>query len=514
MIENRSATKRITLTLIISFLAMFVNYVISFTLTPFITTYVGTDAYGFVTLAKTISNYGIIITGCLNAFASRYITIAYHRGDLKKANNYFSSVVIANIGMFFAVLLFEVFFIWKLQIFMKIPNELMSEVKILFALDITNYMLLAISNTFVASAYIKNRLDKIEAIKLVAYIVEAGVLVILFRFLPAKIYYVGMGLITSTFVLGICNYVLCKRNTPELQVSYKFFSWSAVKDLVVTGIINSINSIGNLLNSGLDLWVSNLMLSAVAMGELSIVKTVSTILSTLEQLVSRPFQPYLLKRYSDKDIDGLVWVFNIEIKFSGYVSSMIFAGLLCFGTVYYKLWTPTQNIRLLYGITVVTAIGFIFEGIVQPLFYTYTLTLKNKMPCYVTIISGILNVAGMYLLLKYTNLKLYAVVGTTTVLGFSTFIIFTPIYTSRCLGIKWCSFYRSIIRVFVAAGSISAVIYLIFKNHMPSSWIELIIDIIVSGIIGLPIFIICTLNKEDIKIIKSRILNHEKRRGK
>ena len=46
----------------------------------------------------------------------------------------------------------------------------------------------------------------------------------------------------------------------------------AVKKLVLSGIWNSINSVGNLLNSGLDLWISNLMLSALEMGNLSIVK--------------------------------------------------------------------------------------------------------------------------------------------------------------------------------------------------------------------------------------------------
>lgn len=56
------------------------------------------------------------------------------------------------------------------------------------------------------------------------------------------------------------------------MINVKYFSFSAVKDLFVSGIWNSINSIGNLLNSGLDLWISNLMLSPTSMGELSIVK--------------------------------------------------------------------------------------------------------------------------------------------------------------------------------------------------------------------------------------------------
>ena len=86
--RNIGATLRVTYTLFISIIAMAINYLIMFTLTPYITMYLGTEAYGFVSLAKTVSNYGIIITGCLNTYASRYITIEFHKGNLKKANNY------------------------------------------------------------------------------------------------------------------------------------------------------------------------------------------------------------------------------------------------------------------------------------------------------------------------------------------------------------------------------------------------------------------------------------------
>lgn len=495
--NKENATKQISFTLILSIVAMAINYMISFVLTPYITTNMGAEAFGFVSLAKTIANYGIIATGCLNAFAARYITIAYHKDDIEKANTYFSSVVIANIGLLLITIIFEVFFIYNIQVFIKIPTNLVSDVKVLFALDITNYMLLALANTFTVSAYIKNKLGSVETNNVITYLTQVIVLIVLYKFLPIRVSYVGVGLIISTLVLFVLNIRLSKKYTPELKVKKEIFSWRAVKKLVLSGIWNSINSVGNLLNSGLDLWVSNLMLSALEMGNLSIVKTVSTILSSLEQLLSRPFQPYLLKKYSNGDSKGVAQILNFEIMFSGYFSSMIFAGLITFGSLYYKLWTPTQDSMLLYGITVVTVVGFLFEGIVQPLFYTYTLTLKNRIPCYVTIGSGILNVIGMYVLLKYTNLGLYAVVGTTTVLGFITFMIFTPIYSAHCLGLKWNVFYLGIFRVLSAAVVITLVLKTLFMNFMPSTWIGLIVSSLCSCIIGVPIFMFIVLDKEN-----------------
>lgn len=503
--NKENATRQISVTLFLSVVAMATNYMISFVLTPFITTNMGAEAFGFVSLAKTISNYGIIATGCLNAFAARYITIAYHKNEVKKANTYFSSVVIANVCLLLITIICEFLFIYKLQVFIRIPKELIFDVKVLFALDITNYMMLALANTFTVSAFIKNKLDSVEVINLITYVTQVIVLVILYSFFPMRIYYVGIGLVASTVTLFALNIRLCKKYTPDLKVRTEMFSWSAVKKLIVSGVWNSINSVGNLLNSGLDLWMSNLMLSAIDMGNLSIVKTVSTILSSLEQLLSRPFQPYLLKRYSAGDTDGVVQIFNFQILFSGYFSSMIFAGLINFGAIYYKLWTPAQDNILLYKITIVTVIGFLLEGIVQPLFYTYTLTLRNKIPCYVTIGSGLLNIIGMYLLLKYTNLGLYAVVGTTTVLGFITFFVFTPLYSTHCLGIKWSVFYPSILRVLCAAAVITVVLRWIFINHMPSTWIGLIFAAMSSCVLGVPIFALIVLNRKNMALLKNKI---------
>ena len=74
------------------------------------------------------------------------------------------------------------------------------------------------------------------------------------------------------------------------------------------------------------------------------------------------------------------------------------------------------------------------------MFYTYTLSLKNTAACIVTVISGALNVISMFVLLTYTELDLYAVVGTTTVLGFVTFLIFTPLYSAWCIVKSWAGF--------------------------------------------------------------------------
>lgn len=501
--NNKEMTNKreISMTLLFSIIAMGLNYLISFLLTPYITTHLGTEAYGFLTLAKTIANYGIIITSCLNTYASRFITIAYHEGDVDKARKYYSSIVLTNVFLLIVVALFDVVIVYNLDRFITIPISLAHDVKVLFFIDIINYMLLALGNVFNAYAYVRNILDRIYIVRIISYLSEGVILFILFKRFEAKLYFVGVALIASTLVLLVLNYCFSRRYAPYLVICPRLFSYKAVKDLVLSGIWNSINNIGNLLNSGLDLLVSNLLLSATAMGELSIVKTVSTVLTTIAQLLSSPFHPQILKYYSNKDMDSVVRLLIKQIKLSGYVVCVVLAGFITLGVEYFSLWTPNQDIKLLYGIAIVTVIGFVFEGIATPLFYSYTLTLKNRIPCIITILSGFLNVVGMYILITYAHVGLYGVVGTTTVLGLGTYIIFSPLYSSHCLNVRWNVFYPSMLRIIFAAIAISIVTKAIPISNIAINWFGFILAGILICVISLPIYILCVENKEELRII-------------
>ena len=498
--------RKVSLTLILSVAAMFVNYAIMFFLTPFITENMGAEAYGFVTLAKTIANYGIIITSALNSFSARYISISYNQGDLKKTNVFFSSVVIANLVLLGATIVFDLFFVLFIEFFINIPDEMLLDVKILFFLDIANYMLLALAGSFNAYAYIKNRLENVQINRIISCSSEALILFVLFMTAGLRIFYVGVALIVSSLVLLILNIRNSKRYIPELRVSRHYFSKEAVKKLLISGMWSSINNVGNMLNTGLDLLVSNLLLSAVAMGELSVVKTVSVIFTTIAQLLCNPFHPQLLKYYAQKDIKAVVSLLSRQIRFSGYFVSVITAIFISIGQSYFALWTPKQNTELLYYIGVVTVLGFLFEGIAYPLFYTYTLTLKNRIPCIVTICSGVLNVAGMFILLKFTSAGLYGVVGTTSVLGVGTYLFFNPLYSAHCLKVKWNSFYKSISRVLIATAFICLVTYIIPLRSWSDTWPGFIVCAAIIAVIALPIYALINFDFAELKALKNKIV--------
>lgn len=466
--------KRLFFTIGISGLAFAVNYFISFFLTSFVTENIGVDAYGFVSLSKTFASYAVIATTALNSYASRYIALEYHKNKIKQANVYFNSVFFSNLFSGLLLIILSCLFVGAMPSVLSVPVNLITDVRLLFLLVFVNLCISLAGTAFQASAIIKNKIIQVSIFKGISYIIEAIVLLTIYSILPAKIFFVAVGMIFATLFLNVAYLFISKKYTSELKVSFSDFSVSAVKELIVNGIWNSFNSLGNTLNSGLDLLVSNTLLSAIAMGQVSIVKTIVSIFSNLYQMVCQPFEPIFLKDYANADKENLIYHLKTAMKISGLISNLAFAGVVGYGLNYYYLWVPNQNCELLYKLTIIAIATSIFEGAVYPLYYIYTLTVKNKIPCIITIIGGLINVVSMYYLIKYTSLSIYAVFITTAIVMLFINGVTNPIYMAYCLDLSWNTFYPDLIKHVLSCGVLSILFIISERLFTPNVWIKFI----------------------------------------
>jgi len=103
--------KRLLMTILTSGIATILSFLISFILTPYITNKLGVEAYGFVTLAKNFTQYATIITIALNSYAARYITVSYHKNDMKKSQEYISSVYYGDVTISAVIMIIAAGFI-------------------------------------------------------------------------------------------------------------------------------------------------------------------------------------------------------------------------------------------------------------------------------------------------------------------------------------------------------------------------------------------------------------------
>lgn len=498
-------TKKLLKTILISCLGTVISYLINMFLTSFITDNIGMEAYGFVTLSRTFVGYAGILTIALTSFVVRYISVNYHKGDFKSANSYYSSSFAACFVLGVCINIIAGILTIGLDHLINIPDGLVDSVKILFIIVFLSFFITTISSPFTTGAFIKNKLDIVGIVKIISYIIEAGILVLLFTCFEASIWFVGIGSLSAAAVLLLGNCIITKKCTPELRIKRESMSFSYIKNLVGNGIWNSINQLGNVLNSGLDLLISNLMLSPFATGQISVAKNIGLIFSTLNTTIAQPFQPNLIKAYSKGDNGLLIKEIRRSMRISGYFSSVLLCGFVVLGRLYMKLWLPNQDYDYLFLITIIN-IGYnMTAGIMQPIYYVSTLTLKNKIPCYLTLVSGVVNVISMWLLLQYTTLGCIAVVGTTTVIMTLINLFFNPLYAARCLKTSAKPFYITIVKHIFAVFSLFLVFYCVNLIASPSSWLGLFITAVVMAAVAFPFYYIITAELNEIKCMPNKI---------
>lgn len=450
-----------------SILAVAVNSCMKLFITPYVANNIGVEAYGYVTLATTFTSYIDIISVSLNAFAGRFISVAYHRNDLKRAKRYYSSTIVADIFLALITLIPGTVVISCLGTILKVPNRLLADVQVLFALTLLKYLLTVVRTAFDTASFLANRLDLSEKKQSISYLLQAGLLLPLCAFLTPHVWYVGAAAAVAAVYLLIANYRLCRRLTPKLTYEWSAWSPTAVKEIVSTGIWTSLNNLGNVLNSGLDLLITELMLNARALGEISVAKNLVLLCYTIIMKVSNAFQPRLLLLYAENRKDELISLYQTAIKIMGSACILMIAVFYICGYDFLALWLPGQDTEFLFRATMIVFGGDVIPAAVKPLYYAYTLTKKVKVPCIVTILMGSANVISMYFLIRFTHLGAYAVILTTLVINMVHFID-APLYAAYCLRVPYATFYPAIFRHFVGtgAGLLTAVL---IRNALPQA---------------------------------------------
>lgn len=503
--------KALSLNMIASMLVFIVNLGINFFLTPYLTEKVGTEAYGFVSLANNFVNYATIITIALNSMASRFITIAIHKDDEKEANKYFTSVFITNILIILTLVIPAVFVIFYLEKMFDIPYEIIKDVKLLFSLIFLNFFVSIVDSTYSIATFATNKLYLRSLRNLEGVLIKVAILIIAFSIFYPHVFYIGIATLISTIFLLITDLYYTKKLLPFVKIKKAFFSIKKVFELIKAGIWNTITKLGMMLTDGLDLVICNLMIDATSMGILAIAKTLGNVMSTLISTISSIFQPQFTIHYAKGNKNELVKELKTSMKISGFFANIPLAFIVVFGVAFYSLWTPEQDAQLLSILTILTIQGVIVSGAINPMYSIYTVTNKIKVDALLRIVLGILNVIIVYVLLNTTNLGIYVVAGVSTITGTIFNFIFVPIYTAKyCLNIKWYTFYPTLLRYIVTTVLMIFTMFLIQPLMVTETWFSLIATGGGMAILGSIINYIVLLNKQE----RNKLVSIVKKLGK
>ncbi len=513
--KELSSNKKLFLNLSASFLAFAVTFGINFFLSPYIVRTVGVEAYGFVNLANNFISYASLISVALNALAGRFISVSIFEKDYEKANKYYSSVFLANCVLSLVMLVGAIVVWIYLEHLIKIPNDIFWDVKILFAAMFLNCIVNTVGSVFSVSTFVANKLYLTSIRNIEASGARAVILVLAYAFCAPKILYLGITTLLTSLYCIIFNYYYIHKLTPYLHIKKAYFDMKAVIELIASGIWNLVTRLGQIFTDGLDLLITNIFISATAMGVLSVAKTIPNATNSIINALVGSFSPKFTELYAEKKFEELITSIKQSMKIMSILTTLPIVVLIVCGEKFFALWQPTQDAKQLQILSIITIACAIFSGGINCLYNLFTVLNKIKMNSIVVVCSGVLSTIVVFILLKTTSLGIYAVAGVSTVISLVRNFAFTAPYGAKCLNLKWYAFYPDMLRPALFVGVSSLIGIFISRYFTSTSWLSLIIlgVIVLSISIALGYFIV--LNKSDrqavIGILKAKIFNKIKR---
>jgi O-antigen/teichoic acid export membrane protein len=482
-------------------IALLLSIIINFFLTPFIVENIGQAAYGFIALANSMITYITVVTIAINSMANRFISIQVFQGNIKKANQYFSSVVIANLLVSLLVILVCVPLIINLDRFISIPRELHIDVKWLFSLILINFVINLISVIYTVGVFIKDKLYLNSIRSAQSVFLKGLALVALFAIFDARLLFVGVASLFATVFALLWNRYYTKKFTPFFKITIKDFKLLSIKELVSSGIWNSINKLSSILNDGLSLLICNIFIGPGPMGLMSIAKVVPSMVYNALGSITSVFLPNLTKNFAYTDREAMVDTLNNSIKVMGTLLNVPIVVFLAFGREFFQLWVPSTDTNAIYIVAVFSIAPLILSGSTACIYDVFSITNKLKLQSLVVLVVACLDLLLILLALKFTDFGIYAIVAIPCFTSYIKNLVFTFPYAARCIGQEWYIFYRPALRsVFCVVVSFFSINSL--KRIMDSStWLEFFLSVAISSIICLIINVLLIWNLNDYKKI-------------
>lgn len=507
-IETNTSNKRIVINLISNIVSFSSTLLISLVLTPFLINTLGKETYSFFPLANNFVSYMTIVTNALNSMANRFITIEIAKKNNEKANMYFSSVFYSNLilsAILFIIMFFIVVFLDKI---LDIPINMVASIKILFSFVFASMIVNVVTSVFGVATFAKNRIDLRAMRELFAAICRIVLYILFFVFLPPSIIYVGIVALIIAIINFVIQFIFTKKLLPEISFSAKSYSFMAIKELLFSGMWNSVSNLGNILLCGVNLLLINILYGANSAGNYSIVQTVPTFINGTISMLTGVFVPIITYKFAEQNKIELIAVLRKSQKVIGILTCSVIAVFIGLSIPFFRLWTPKENAVYLMVLTIIVIFPHIFVSTLWPVFNLDIVMNEVKMPSIVMLLLGIINVVIALIFKKLFNFQMEIIPIVSSLLFIFWIAIYIPVYTCKKLEIKTKIVLIDTFKLIITTTVISIIIFLLQKRISINSWYSFFIIGIICGIITLLInsIVVC---KRNIYLVIQRIMKNE-----
>lgn len=496
-----SSKKQFVLNLLTQIAALASQVIISLFLTPFVLERLGAEAYGFVGLVNNFVSYTAVATTALNSLASRFITLAFHKGKRDESKIYYSSVFFANCILASVVLGVSIILAMNIERIVNVSSLLVVDLRLTVLVAFANAGVGLVGVVFGVAAFIKNKLYLNSVAQLLSSVLRTAVICALFLTLPAHMWYYSVAGISATLLMLVIQVQVTKTILPEFFIQVSDFRLSKVVEIIKSGIWSSLESLNKVLQVGLDLFIANLFVGAYGMGLLSVSKTVPLALASVAQSVSSIFYPRLTEAYATGDRKLLLSGFNFAMRFTAMVLIVPLVGLVVYGQTFYQLWLPERvdgEVAIIQFLSILTVISLFGSAYVEPIYYANVLANKIKVSVLISLVFSVASLVIELFLLVFTSLEpLCVVAATSSLLMAVRHCLIQPLYCAYVLGIPYGTFFSPLLKE-LCATVVAVVLFSLIQALFPvDTWLCFIAQCSVSAIFAYPLLSFFLLYREE-----------------
>lgn len=513
--QDIGSNKRIAKNLLFNSISFAVNFIVSFFFTPYLIRTVGKEAYSFFPLVNNIIGYSSIITTAVGSMAGRFITMHIYKDDLEGANRYLNSMWVANLLLSVLFTLLSILCVVFIDDILTVPSYLLREVQSLFGFGLISLVLGLLTGYLGIATYVKNRVDLSSSASMICNLIRIGSILLLFYLFKPSIVFMSLSALIAGIASIFFNYNFKKRLLPELTIDPKrFFSFAYVKQLISSGVWNSVNQLSYLLLNQFDLLLTNAFIGASVTGDYAIAKTVPNLILQLVAMLSGTFYAHFNILYAKEKREDVIEEARKSMIIVGMIMALPIGFISVFSADFYSLWVPFENAQFLQKLTLWTIIPLIISTSINPIFGLFTITNKLKVPSIVLLVSGIMQTVVIYVLLIYSNLGVWAIVITSSFEKIFRNFFFTMIYGARCLGKPWFSLYPTLFRGICGSFMVIGICLLFNSFYEITTWFDFIymalLTCSISFILNLFVMMKRTERNRVFILLKSHLFQHLK----
>lgn len=502
-----NSNKRLTISIISNVLSVAVSLGVSFLLTPYLLRTLGKEAYSFYPLANNFVSYMTIITLALNSMASRFITIEIVQGNELKAHTYFSSVFFSNVILSGILLIPMVLITVFVDTILNVPTNLVRDVKALFALVFLSMIINLISSVFGIATFAKERMDLRAYREIGQNVIRATLFMLLFSLFSPSIVFLGVVAVAVAFGNGGVQYAFTRKLMPEYHVHVKEFDWHAVMELVKSGIWNSVNNLGLILTMSLGVLLANKFIGTSESGDMSIVQTLPQFMTSVISAVYGVLLARIAVVYARGNKEATQNTVVSTQKILGIICTVPATMIIIYGEYFFKLWVPNENAHYLQLLSIISVIPVLLHSSMWTVYGLNVTNNKIKTPALVLIGTGLICVFFTLILLKTTDLGVFAVTGVSSFCNTMFYLFFIPMYTAKKIDFPIGVFYPHIVKSLIYTALMAAVFYPITKacSGLLDSWVGFFVIAGLSEIVGVVVYFFTVCSKKDRAMILSNV---------